>query len=284
MSSKTFLCGFASPDLFLSKYRYLQQASSLNFYKKIFFYGPRDLSLAIQEKIKTCLLSGDRKIYGFGIWKPQIIYKSLLLIPEGSILQYSDVGCHFNANGLDKLKFYQDFCDKKDILVFQYKKPSNNQKKLKYLEYLEYEYSKSDLLDYFNLSIDDPIVTSPQIWSGTFFIKKNKRTIQFINKWAATFDDMRLVDNSPSFLPEHKDFVSNRWDQSTFSILCKLENIFSLSVYDHCEWALDNNGRNWSHLKDTPIHAKRDLKYISIRAFFKNINKKIKRKFLNEKK
>ena len=228
MSSKTFLCGFASPDLFLSKYRYLQQASSLNFYKKIFFYGPRDLSLAIQEKIKTCLLSGDRKIYGFGILKPQIIYKSLLLIPEGSILQYSDVGCHFNANGLDKLKFYQDFCDKKDILVFQYKKPSNNQKKLKYLEYLEYEYSKSDLLDYFNLSIDDPIVTSPQIWSGTFFIKKNKRTIQFINKWAATFDDMRLVDNSPSFLPEHKDFVSNRWDQSTFSILCKLENIFSL--------------------------------------------------------
>ena len=69
-------------------------------------------------------------MYGFGIWKPEIIYKTLLLIPEGSILQYSDVGCHFNINGLNKLKFYQDCCDENDFLVFQYRDPINNQKNL----------------------------------------------------------------------------------------------------------------------------------------------------------
>ena len=84
--------------------------------------------------------------------KPEIIYKTLLLIPEGSILQYSDVGCHFNINGLNKLKFYQDCCDENDFLVFQYRDPINNQKKLKYLKYFEYQYSKSDLLNHFNIN------------------------------------------------------------------------------------------------------------------------------------
>mgnify|MGYP003345786711 CR=1 FL=1 len=134
------------------------------------------------------------------------------------------------------------------------------------------------MLNHFNLNFDSPIVKSPQIWAGTFFIKKNNRTINFIKNWARTFNNINLVDNTPSFLPEHKDFIGSRWDQSIFSILCKLENAFSLSVYDHCEWALDDKGRNWSQLINTPIHAKRDLKYISLRAFFKNLRKILKRK------
>jgi hypothetical protein len=277
--SKTYLCGFASSDLFLSKLRYLKQAKNLNFYKKIFFYTPEDLSTDTKKKINKYILSGDRKIYGHGIWKPEIIYRSLLVIPDGSILQYSDVGCHFNPQGLKKLNFYQDCCDKNEMLVFQYREPLNKQFNHKYLTYLEYQYTKSDLINYFNLKFDSPIINSPQIWSGTFFLKKSVRTVKFIKDWSNTFSDMKLVDNSPSVLPEFKGFIENRDDQSTFSILCKLNNIFSLSVYDHCEWALNKNGRDWSNLKDSPIHARRDLKYISFRAFFNNLKKKIKIKF-----
>lgn len=279
MVSKTYLCGFASSDLFLSKLRYLKQAKNLNFYKKIFFYTPEDLSTDTKKKINKYILSGDRKIYGHGIWKPEIIYRSLLVIPDGSILQYSDVGCHFNPQGLKKLNFYQDCCDKNEMLVFQYREPLNKQFNHKYLTYLEYQYTKSDLINYFNLKFDSPIINSPQIWSGTFFLKKSVRTVKFIKDWSNTFSDMKLVDNSPSVLPEFKGFIENRDDQSTFSILCKLNNIFSLSVYDHCEWALNKNGRDWSNLKDSPIHARRDLKYISFRAFFNNLKKKIKIKF-----
>jgi hypothetical protein len=280
MNSKTYLCGFASSDLFLSKLRYLKQAKNLNFYKKIFFYGPEDLSTDVKKKINKYLLIGDRKIYGHGIWKPEIVYRSLLAIPDGSILQYSDVGFHFNPNGIEKLNYYQDCCDKYEMLVFQYRDPLNKQLNLKYLTYLEHEYTKSDLINYFNLKFDSPIINSPQISSGTFFLKKSIRTIKFIKDWSDTFNEMKLVDNSASVLPERDTFIQNRDDQSTFSILCKLNNIFSLSVYDHYEWALNKNGRDWSHLKDSPMQAKRDLKFISIRAFINNLRKIIKRKFL----
>ena len=50
MNSKTYLCGFASSDLFLSKLRYLKQAKNLNFYRKIFFYQPKDLSVDVKKK------------------------------------------------------------------------------------------------------------------------------------------------------------------------------------------------------------------------------------------
>lgn len=280
MMSKTYLCGFASNDLFLSKFRYLKQARKLDYYKKIFFYGPNDLSRETQIKINNYLKIGDRKIYGHGIWKPEIVYRSLLAIPDGCILQYSDVGFHFNSDGIKKLNYYQDCCDKHEMLIFQYRDPLNKQLNLKYPIYLEHEYTKSDLINYFNLKFDSPIINSPQISSGTFFLKKSIRTIKFIKDWSDTFSDMKLVDNSASVLPERDTFIQNRDDQSTFSILCKLNNIFSLSVYDHYEWALNKNGRDWSNLKDCPMHAKRDLKFISIRAFINNLKKIIKRKFL----
>ena len=82
MMSKTYLCGFASNDLFLSKFRYLKQARKLDYYKKIFFYGPNDLSRETQIKINNYLKIGDRKIYGHGVWKPEIIYKSLFIYPR----------------------------------------------------------------------------------------------------------------------------------------------------------------------------------------------------------
>ena len=44
MKSKIFLCAFASPDLFLSKRRFYNQAKSLNFYKGIKIYEKRELS------------------------------------------------------------------------------------------------------------------------------------------------------------------------------------------------------------------------------------------------
>ena len=88
---------------------------------------------------------------------------------------------------------------------------------------------------------------------------------------------MSLIDNSPSIAKNHIEFIEHRHDQSALSLLCKLNNIFSLSAYDHCEWALDKKGRNWIHLTDSPVQAKRDLKYISFYALKKNMNKIFKR-------
>ena len=84
---------------------------------------------------------------------------------------------------------------------------------------------------------------------------------------------MSLIDDSISISKNHKNFIEHRHDQSAFSLLCKLNNIFSLSVYENFEWSLDNKGRNWDHLFESPIQARRDLKYLSFYAFKKKIKK-----------
>jgi hypothetical protein len=163
------------------------------------------------------------------------------------------------------------------MITFQYVKPENKKKNLIYPDNLEYKYTKADLMNFFNLNYQSVYMNSPQIISGIFFIKKNKENIQFIKRWLEIFDNMSLIDNSFSVKANHKEFIEHRHDQSALSLLCKLNNIFSLSAYDHCEWALDEKGRNWSHINDSPVQAKRDLQYISLYSLKKNINKIFKR-------
>ena len=273
MKSKIFLCAFASPDLFLSKSRFYNQAKSLNFYQGIKIYEKRELSIKTLNIIKSYLSKNNRRGYGYWVWKPEIILNSLRQIPENSILQYSDIGCHFNKMGISKLFFYQDMCDENNVLSFQYFDPAIKKLNFIYPNYLENQYTKADLMKYFNLDFNHTHMNTAQIWSGTFFIKKNSKNMEFLKQWLKVFENMLLIDDSISVLKNHKNFIEHRHDQSVFSLLCKLNNIFSLSVYANCEWSLDNKGRNWDHLIEAPIHARRDLKYVSFYAFKKKIKK-----------
>ena len=273
MKSKIFLCAFASPDLFLSKIRFYNQAKSLNFYQGIKIYEKRELSTKTLNIIENYLTKNNRRGYGYWIWKPEIILNFLRQIPENSILQYSDIGCHFNRKGINKLFFYQDMCDKNSIVSFQYSNPKIKKINFIYPNYLEYQYTKADLMRYFNLNFNHIYMNTPQVCSGTFFIKKNYINIEFLKNWLKVFENMSLIDDSISVSKNHKNFIEHRHDQSVFSLLCKLNNIFSLSAYENFEWSLDNKGRNWDHLSESPIQARRDLKYVSFYAFKKKIKK-----------
>ena len=37
---------------------------------------------------------------------------------------------------------------------------------------MEYQFAKADILKYFNLTNESEIFNSPQVWGGTFFLKK----------------------------------------------------------------------------------------------------------------
>ena len=52
-------------------------------------------------------------------------------------MQYSDIGCHLNIKGLNRLKEYTSLCSKKGILTFQYKLPK--QKKLKSIKNIRFQ-------------------------------------------------------------------------------------------------------------------------------------------------
>lgn len=275
-----FLCSFASPDLERSANRFFKQSNEISLYKDCKIFGWEDLSLSKKNQIENYLKNGNKRLFGYASWKPEIILNYLNSLPEESILQYSDIGCHLNKHGMQRLKFYLETTNKKNILAFQYKKPEFdvNNKKLKYQIYYEHEYTKEDLFNHFKLPINSPFRKSEQVWSGTVFFKNNLFTKNFLKEWNETCSKMNLIDDSPSTTKNSNKFIEHRHDQSVFSILCKVNSVFCLSASE-IEWAEDEKGRYWKHLDNYPILAKRDKKLSIFKRFYLRQLKNISRIF-----
>ena len=130
-NNNVHLCSFASPDLFLSKIRFIFQAKKTQFYKSIKVYGRADLTKQTLRYIDLSLKEGG-KGYGYWCWKPEIVLMHLLKIPNNSILQYCDVGSILSIDGSKVMQNYINLCEKYKFLAFQYKKPKKFIKKFIY--------------------------------------------------------------------------------------------------------------------------------------------------------
>lgn len=271
-----YLCSFASPDLSRSVLRFKKQANEMKVYKDIKIYGFDDLSENKRIQIENFKKKKQNRLFGYACWKPEIILNYLKLIPSDAILQYSDIGCHLNYNGLQKLKEYATLAKKNDILAFQYKKPNFKEKSYKYQIYYEKEYSKGDLFNYFNLEMRDQIIHTEQFWSGTVFFKNNEISKSFLFRWNEICKKNDLISDKESKIENHENFIEHRHDQSVFSILCKLNNVYSLSASE-AEWAEDDVDKTWKHLDKFPILAKRDKKYNFFKRFINRQKRNIRR-------
>ena len=276
--SDLYLCSFASPDLYPSVKRFLHQSKNMGVYNSIKVFGYNDLSKKKKNQINKFLIH-KKRLFGYACWKPEIILSYLKKIPKNSILQYSDIGCHLNKKGIKKLIDYKRLTIKKNILAFQYFKPKFKTKRhLKYQVYYENQFTKNDLFEYLNISKKSKIRFTEQFMSGSIFFKNNQYTIRFLKRWMDICNISHLIDDTPSKTNNDHDFIEHRHDQSVFSLLCKLNKIYSLSASE-CEWAEDANGRYWSHLKLNPILAKRDKKKFFLKRFFDRQSKNLKKIF-----
>ena len=281
--TEIYLCSFASKDLSRSRYRFIEQAEKLKLYKRIKVFGPKDLNKFKKKQIENFLKKGEKRLYGYGCWKPYIIRLFLDQVPKNSIVQYTDIGCHFNSKGVSRLNDYVNICKKKNILSFQYKKPKFKKfNTFKFQEYIENEYTKADLWKYLKIKNSSAILKNEQILSGVIFFKNNEFTRNILNQWSKYSDINNLIDNSMSKNKNHSNFIEHRHDQSIFSLLCKKNKVFSLSASE-CEWAEYKNRRVRSHISNFPIHAKRDKKYNFFKRFMIRQVKNFKRKVNNAK-
>ena len=280
--AKVYLCSFASQDLNLSVKRFITQAKNMEIYENIKVFKPSDFSEKLKKRIKELFKQGGKnRYYGFDSWRPEIIKKYLKDLPDGSIIHYSDIGNHLNPNGTQRLAEYVSMTEKKNMMVFEYGEPPLEFRKYnyKFQNYMEYQHTKADVLKYFNLTNDSKIYNSPQVWGGTFFLKKSNFSSSFLNQWELANNHTELLDDSPSIDKNHKGFSGMRGCQSIFSIICKLNDVNMLSAAE-CEWAENDSKRVWNHLNDYPILAKRDKKFNIFRRFL-NRQKKTLNRYLN---
>ena len=245
-----YLCAFANIEFMPSIIRFHNQAKESNFFDNIFIYN--EYNLPKDEKFEALLSHKLVPSRGFGYWcwKPFIILKTLENLKDGDILVYADIGCHINKEGEKRFYEYLDIVIEHKALCFK-------------MQFLESCWTKSDLFNYFGKLNDKNITNSSQRMATICIFEKNDINLEFVNKWLQVYyDDFSLVDDTPSKLPNFDWFIENRHDQSVFSILSKIYDIYA--IY---------SGECDIYIKHFPIIGLRDKKKIIDNDIQKSINK-----------
>jgi len=133
--------------------RIKKQSEELNIFNNIYIYDDNILKNDnnFWEEHGTFILNNPR-FYGYAVWKPYLILKTLYLMNDNDILLYCDAGCELNISGLSRLHQYFNIINNSNYGILSFK-----------LCHLEKTWTKMDLINYFN---SQKFLNTPQILSG----------------------------------------------------------------------------------------------------------------------
>lgn len=152
-------------------------------------------------------LETNTRGYGYWLWKPYIIYKTLMKMQTDDFLVYADAGCSINIEGFARFQEYMGMLEKSSfgLICFQL----NGCR--------EIQYTKREVLHYFDLP--DNWIQSDQIMGTVIMIKKTSYTMALVEEWYNTASLYNLINDSKCM--EDSTFIDHRHDQSIFSMVVK---------------------------------------------------------------
>lgn len=258
---KIFLT-FADSRLQRSLRRITHQAKHMHVYDEVLALTENSLDQNFKSVFAKQLRIGT-KGYGYWCWKPQIILQTMQNMADGDLLQYTDAGCHLNPNGRERLLEYFSMVNasQEGVLAFSAKEPEPplvyDGRRL--FDYPDRKWVKGDLIDFFGVRDRGDILEAPTIGAGIIFFRKCDASVRLLKAWIDVFTrDFTLIDDSPSRTPNLEGFLEHRHDQSIFSILCKLNNVQTISAYEYYYPSSKGDGPDWASLEKFPVHARRD--------------------------
>jgi hypothetical protein len=177
-------------------------------------------------------------------WKPILIHKHLISMPEGSGLLYLDAGCELNINEISRMRMFEYFelTSKKFLVTMA-------------LETSLFENTSDIALTHFDIDFDEA-KKMPMNQSGIIFIVNNEFTRKLIGDWAST-----AIASPELFVSQSKGEPSlyriGRHDQSILS--CLMLKIGINGIPDETYF-----GPNWNMLGSKfPIWAIRNSRITS---------------------
>jgi hypothetical protein len=239
--------------------RIAKQANEFNIFDKIIQLNENDITDYI-EKHKNFINTNK---FGFGlfIWKPKIIYDTLLKLNDNDLLVYCDAGVYLNIDGIDRFKEYlSKLINDKYILTFC---TSEN--------YLSKSYVKMDAIMNYYPEIRNKFDIA--CYAGLMIIKKNEYTLTLIKEWLNLCENYNFINsNRSNEYSEAEYFSGNDFDNGLFNLcLSKHENIVTkifpdeTNLYinniqiEHCSSDIIKKSQhiNWSCLDKFPFQVRR---------------------------
>lgn len=229
---------FGSKGFYDACKRIHKQADDLNLFDKFHIYYDTDLKNDSQFwNEHSNFIENNPRGYGYWLWKPYIIFKTMLQIKEGDTILYCDSGCEIDLRKKNKILHLINTV-KKDLLVCGipgYKTPN-----IPLLQ--EKRWVKQDLVYFLELESNYKILNSQQRNAAILLLHKTPKTMEFIEKWYKLSCNYHFIDDSPSIIPNDPLFRENRHDQSVFSLLVKKEDLVSKVMVNDAIDILRNRG------------------------------------------
>jgi len=206
--------------------RLINQALNLKLFDEVKLYTDEDLKndLEFWTKHKDFIINNKRG-YGYWLWKPYIIKKTMAQMKDGDILLYLDCGCELNELKKQNLNHFFNYV-KTDYIIGT-------------LAGLEKEWNKMDLLKYLNM-VNHNSLNINQRQAGTNMFLVCEKVINLVNEWYNIACIYNLIDDSKSVSKNFDCFKEHRHDQSIFSLLTKKYNIYSNKNLHECIYCIRN--------------------------------------------
>lgn len=163
-----------------------------------------------------------RRGFGFWVWKPYIILKTLNMMNDGDVVLYSDSGS-FILRPLDEL--FQ-LCKENDgILLFDNRDGTENEN----IIWKNKNWTKSDCFNMMNCT-EEKYLQGNQVDACYQMYEKNPKSIEFVNEYQKYCENINIVTNVPDITPRpamiaNDWFQEHRHDQSILSLLAIKHNI-----------------------------------------------------------
>ena len=214
-------CG-GDQNFFDAANRLITQAKNINLFNEINLYTDENLKKDSEFWEKhSIFIENNKKGYGYWLWKPYIIKKSLGKMKNGDILLYLDAGCEIDIQEKDFLIECFELV-KKDYIIGTLGVG------------VVKERCKMDLVLKLNMN-DNKYLDSRQHQAGANMYLVCDQVRQLVDEWYDLCCDYHLIDDSESINKNVDNFIDHRHDQSIFSLLTKKYNLYSkINLDEQC--------------------------------------------------
>lgn len=210
------LITFGSRDFVLSAHMLKVNASMFGSFSSIRTYGIQDVDQDFM--MRNAKIMASPRGHGYWLWKPYIILKRLLEIPENDILCYIDARYTITGDLANRIR--ARFANQGSspfvcVLDDHHFVPGNR--------FSEAEWSKCDA----GLIMDVPIhKDDSQAWAGFIALRKCRDAILFVSEWLTYVQDPRIVTDDPDTMlactvDSNTQLIENRHDQTALSLLLR---------------------------------------------------------------
>jgi hypothetical protein len=171
-------------------------------------------------------IESNPRLYGYAIWKPELLDAHLRDLPTGWGLVYVDAGCVINHGQAARTRMseYLSAAEATGLWATQLDRPRWSVESFK-----EEAWTKADLLDATGASTT--IKQSAQWQSGMIVLTPRASVLSLMQDWRtlSVEAEYRYSNDAPSLRPESPAFIEHRHDQSIFSVLGKVHGFSAVS-------------------------------------------------------